>query len=141
MIFFLYSFDIYNKHFYVIINIYLKMNMTHNIVPITPLTKETLKKFKDDKNVQERMIIMKGYVQKIYGEVIKSAVNGNTSYAFSFSSLFDYQRYLNDKQHIIELITELYLVFPDSTIQYNEKYVYDIQDNKTVVKCIDIDWV
>ena len=48
------------------------MNMTHNIVPISPLTKETLKKFKDDKNVQERMIIIKGYVQKIYGEVIKS---------------------------------------------------------------------
>ena len=115
--------------------------MTHNIVPISPLTKETLKKYKNDKNVQERMIIMKGYVQKIYGEVIKSAVNGNTSYTFSFSSLFNYQRYLHDKQHIIELITELYLVFPDSTIQYNEKNIYDIQDNKTVAKCIDIDWV
>lgn len=38
--------------------------MTHTIVLISPLTKETLKKFKDDKNVQERMIIMKGYVQK-----------------------------------------------------------------------------
>ena len=115
--------------------------MTHNIVPISPLTKETLKKFKDDINVQERMQIIKGYVQKIYGEVIKSAVNGNTNYTFSFSSLFDYQRYLNDKQHILELITELYLVFPDSTIQYNEKNIYDIQDNKTVVKCIDIDWL
>ena len=116
--------------------------MTHNIVPITPLTKETLKKFKDDKSVQERMQIIKGYVQKIYGEVIKSAVNGNTNYTFSFSSLFDYQRYLNDKQHIIELITELYLVFPDSTIQFTEKYLYDdIQDNKTVVECIVIDWL
>jgi len=117
------------------------MNMTHNIVPITPLTKETLKKIKDDKSVQERMIIMKGYVQRIYGEVIKTAVNGNTNYTFSFSSLFDYQRYLHDKQHIIELITELYLVFPDSTIQFTEKNIYDIQDNKTVVKCIDIDWL
>ena len=115
--------------------------MTHNIVPITPLTKETLKKFKDDKNVQERMLIMKGYVQKIYGEVIKSAVNGNTSYTVSLSSLFDYQRYLHDKQHIIELITELYLVFPDSTIQFTEKNIYDIQDNKTVVECIVIDWL
>jgi len=117
------------------------MNMTHNIVPITQLTKETLKKFKDDKSVQDRMNFIKGYVQKIYGEVIKSAVNGNTSYTFSFSSLFDYQRYLNDKQHIIELITELYLVFPDSSIQYTEKYLYDIQDNKTVVECIVIDWL
>ena len=115
--------------------------MTHNIVPITPLTKETLKKFKDDKSVQERMIIMKGYVQKIYGEVIKSAVNGNTSYTVSLSSLCNYQRYLHDKQHILELITELYLVFPDSSIQYNEKYLYDIQDNKTVVECIVIEWM
>jgi hypothetical protein len=112
------------------------MNMTHNIVPITPLTKETLKKIKDDKSVQERMYNIKGYVQKIYGEVIKSAINGNTSYTFSLSN----QRYLHDKQHIIELITELYLVFPDSTIQYTEKNLYDIQDNKTVVKCIVIDW-
>ena len=94
--------------------------MTHNIVPITPLTKETLKKYKDDKSVQERIIIMKEYVQKIYGEVIKSAVNGNTSYTVSLSSLFNYQRYLHDKQHILELITELYLVFPDSTIQFTE---------------------
>jgi hypothetical protein len=117
------------------------MNMTHNIIPVTPLTKETLKNFKDDKSVQERIIIMKGYVQKIYGEVIKTAVNGNTSYTVSLSSLFNYQLYLHDKQHIIELITELYLVFPDSSIQYTEKNLYDIQDNKTFVKCIDIDWV
>jgi hypothetical protein len=116
------------------------MNMTHNIVPITPLTKETLKKFKDDKSIQERMIIMKGYVQKIYGEVIKSAVNGNTSYTVSLSNLYNSHLYLHDK-HIIELITELYLVFPDSTIQFTEKYLYDIQDNKTVVECIVIDWL
>ena len=114
--------------------------MTHNIVPITPLTKETLKKIKDDKNVQERMIIIKGYVQKIYGEVIKSAVNGNTSYTVSLSNLYNSHLYLHDK-HIIELITELYLVFPDSTIQFTEKYLYDIQDNKTIVECIVIDWL
>jgi hypothetical protein len=117
------------------------MNMPHTIVPISPLTKETLKKYKDDKSVQERMIIMKEYVQRIYVEVIKAAVNGNTSYTFSFSSLFNYQRYLHDKQHIIELITELYLVFPDSSIQFTEKNIYDIQDNKTIVKCIVIDWM
>ena len=114
--------------------------MTHNIVPITQLTKETLKKFKDDKSVQDRMNFIKGYVQKIYGEVIKSAVNGNTSYTVSLSSLYNSHLYLRDK-HIIELITELYLVFPDSSIQYTEKYLYDdIQDNKTIVECIVIDW-
>ena len=117
------------------------MNMIHNMIPITPLTKETLKKFKDDKSVQERMQIIKGCVQKIYDEVIKTAINGNTNYTVLLSSLFDYQRYLHDK-HIIELITELYLVFPDSTIQFTEKYLYDdIQDNKTVVECIVIDWL
>ena len=61
--------------------------MTHNIVPITQLTKETLKKIKDDKNVQERMIIMKEYVQRIYVEVIKAAVNGNTSYTVLLSCI------------------------------------------------------
>ena len=87
---------------------------------------------------KERMKIIKGYVQRIYGEVIKSAVNGNTNYTFLLSN----QRYLNDKQHILELITELYLVFPDSSIQYTEKYLYDdIQDNKTIVECIVIDWM
>lgn len=45
------------------------MNMTHNIVPISPLSKEA----------QERMNIMKGYVQKIYSETIKTAINGYTN--------------------------------------------------------------
>ena len=117
------------------------MNMTYNIVPISPLSKETLKKYKNDKEAQWRMNIMKGYVQKIYGETIKIAINGYTNYTFALSSLHHYQLYLHDKQYIIELITELYLVFPDSTIQYTEKNLYDIQDNKTIVQCIVIDWL
>ncbi len=112
------------------------MNMTHNIVPITPLTKETLKKYKNDKEAQERMNRNKGYVQKIYGETIKFAINGYTSYTFALASLY----HMNKQEYIMELITELYLVFPDSLIQYTEKNIYDIQDNKTITPCIVIDW-
>ena len=113
------------------------MNMTYNIVPISPLTKETLKKYKNDMEAQLRMNIMKGYVQKIYGEIIRTAANGYTNYTFSLSN----QRYLDDKQYIIELITELYLVFPDSLIQYTEKNLCDIESYKTITPCIDIDWM
>ena len=112
------------------------MNMTHNIVPISPLSKETLKKYKNDKEAQERMNIIKGNIQKIYGETINTAINGYTNYTFALSN----QHYLHDKQYIVELITELYLVFPDSTIQYTEKNIYDIQDIKTIIPCIVIDW-
>ena len=112
------------------------MNMTHDIVPISPLTKETLKRYKNDMEAQLRMNIMKGYVQKIYGEIIRTASNGYTDYTFSLSN----QRYLDDKQYIIELITELYLVFPDSLIQYTEKDLCDIQNYKTIMPCIVIDW-
>jgi hypothetical protein len=62
---------------------------------------------------------------------------GDTKYTFALYN----QPYLQDKKYIIELITELYLVFPDSTIQYTEKNLYDIQDNKTIVQCIVIDWL
>ena len=116
------------------------MNMTYNIVPISPLTKEKLKRYKNDKEAQERMNRNKGYVQKIYGETIKSAINGYTNYTCELSSLPHFQLYLHNKQYILELITELYLVFPDSSIQYTEKNLYDIQDKKTIIPCIDIDW-
>ena len=112
------------------------MNMTHNIVPINPLSKETLKKYKNDKEAQERMNIIKGNIQKIYGETINTAINGYTNYTFALSN----QHYLHDKQYVLELITELYLIFPDSTIQYTEKNIYDIQDIKTIIPCIVIDW-
>ena len=116
------------------------MNMTYNIVPISPLTKETLKKYKNDMEAQVRMNIMKGYVQKIYGEIIRTAVNGCTSYIFQLGCSSN-QRYLDNKDYIIELITELYLVFPDSLIQYTEKNLCDIESYKTITPCIDIDWM
>jgi hypothetical protein len=110
--------------------------MTYNIVPISPLTKETLKRYKNDTDAQVRMNIMKDYVQKIYSEIIRTAIYGYTDYTFSLSN----QRYLDDKQYILELITELYLVFPDSLIQYTEKDLCNIQDYKTITPCIVIDW-
>ena len=112
------------------------MSMTYNIVPITPLTKETLKKYKNDMEAQLRMNTMKDYVQKIYGDIIRTAIGGETEYIFALSN----QRYLDDKQYIIELITELYLVFPDSLIQYSEKNLSGIENCKTIIPCIVIDW-
>ena len=110
--------------------------MTYNIVPISPLTKETLKRYKNDMEAQVRMNIMKGYVQKIYGATIRTATNGYTNYTFFLYN----QRYLDDKQYILELITELYLVFPDSLIQYTETNLCDIQSYKTNTPSIFIDW-
>ena len=110
------------------------MNMTHNIIPVTPLTKETLKKYKNDMEAQVRMNMMKDYVQKIYGDVIRSAMYGETTYTFVLYN----QPYLQDKKYIIELITELYLVFPDSLIQYTEKNLCGI--SKIIEPCIEIDW-
>jgi hypothetical protein len=100
----------------------------------SPLTKETLKKYKNDMEAQVRMNMMKDYVQKIYGEVIRSAMYGDTNYTFALYN----QLYLQDK-YIIELITELYLVFPDSLIQYTEKNLC-IEDSKIIEPCIVIDW-
>jgi hypothetical protein len=110
--------------------------MTHNIVPISPLTKETLKKYKNDMEAQVRMNMMKGYVQKIYGETIRSAIYGDTEYTFALYN----QPYLQDKKYILELITELYLVFPDSLIQYTEINLSGIEDSKIIEPCIVIDW-
>ena len=110
--------------------------MTYNIVPITPLTKETLKKYKNDMEAQLRMNTMKNYVQKIYGDIIRTAIYGETEYIFALSN----QRYLDNKQYIIELITELYLVFPDSLIQYTEKNLCGIENIKNFEPCIEIDW-
>ena len=112
------------------------MNIIHNIIPVTPLTKETLKKYKNDMEAQARMNILKDYVQKIYGEIIRSAMYGETNYDFVLYN----KPYLQDKKYIIELITELYLVFPDSLIQYTEKNLSGIEDYKIIEPCIVIDW-
>ena len=110
--------------------------MAYNIVPISPLIKETLKNYKNDMEAQVRMNMMKDYVQKIYGEIIRSAMYGDTDYTFSLYN----QPYLQDKKDILELIGELYLVFPDSLIQYNEKKLCGIEDSKIIEPCIVIDW-
>jgi len=107
--------------------------MTNNIIPVSPLTKETLKKYKNDMEAQLRMNMMKDYVHKIYGNIIRSAIYGDTDYTFALYN----QPYLQDKKDIIELITELYLVFPDSLIQYTEK---NLCDSKIIEPCIVIDW-
>jgi len=106
--------------------------MTHNIIPVSPLTKETLNKYKHDMEAQVRMNMMKDYVHKIYGDVIRSAMYGDTNYTFVFYN----QPYLQDKKDIVELITELYIVFPDSLIQYSETTLY----GKIFTPCIIIDW-
>ena len=111
-------------------------HITHNIIPVTPLTKETLKKYKNDMEAQVRMNMMKDYVHKIYSEVIRSAMYGETNYTFALYN----NVYLQDKKDIIELITELYLVFPDSLIQYTEKNVCGIENIKNIEPCIEIDW-
>ena len=108
--------------------------MTHNSIPVTPLTKETLKKYKNDMEAQVRMNMIKDYVHKIYGDVIRSAMYGETNYTFTLYN----NVYLQDKKDIIELIAELYLVFPDSVIQYTEKSVCGI--SKIIEPCIEIDW-
>ena len=112
------------------------MNTTTNIIPVTPLTKETLKNYKNDMEAQVRINMMKGYVKKIYGEIIRSAMYGHTNYDFVLYN----QAYLQDKKYIIELITELYLVFPDSLIQYTEKNLCGKENSKIFEPCIVIDW-
>ena len=103
---------------------------------ITPLTKDTLKKYKNDMEAQVRMNMMKDYVKQIYSETIRNAIYGHTNYTFALYN----QPYLQDKKYIIELITELYLVFPDSLIQYTEINICGIKDSKIIEPCILIDW-
>ena len=110
--------------------------MAYNTVPISPLTKETLKKYKNDMEAQVRMNMMKDYVHKIYGETIRSAMYGHTEHIFALYN----QPYLQDIKYILELITELYLVFPDSLIQYTEINLSGIEDSKIIEPCIVIDW-
>jgi len=112
------------------------MNIVYNTVPISPLTKETLKKYKNDMKAQVRMNMRKDYVQKIYSETIRSAMYGDTTYTFALYN----QPYLQDKIYILELITELYLLFPDSVIQYTEKNLCGIENSKIIEPCIVIDW-
>ena len=61
---------------------------------------------------------------------------GDINYTFALYN----QPYLQDKKYILELIIELYLVFPDSLIQYTEKKLCGIEDFKIIEPCIVIDW-
>jgi len=116
---------------------------------LRPLHKEELFKFKNDKQVQERMFLIKGDVQYIYNETILTAVNGGTKYIFSLNNrnfLQEHNGYIMDKEkwrriYIQELIRELYDVFPDLTIHYDTRKLYDLQERETIIPCIIIDWL
>lgn len=119
----------------------------------TPLTKEILKGYiNDERNVFQRRNLIKGIIQEKYNEIIKLAIKGETKYVFP---LTDYLKCLNNRvnfnnllaniseygmKFINELISAIYLVLPDSNIQYNEKKIYDLQDRETIIPCIIIDW-
>ena len=112
------------------------MDITTNIIPATPLTKETLNKYKNDMEAQVRINIMKNYVHKIYSNIIRSTMYGDTHYTFPLYN----QPYLQNNKYILELITELYLVFPDSLIQYTDINLSGIENSKITEPCILIDW-
>jgi translation elongation factor EF-Ts len=73
------------------------LNTTYNIISVTPLTKETLNKYKNDMEAQVRMNMMKDYVRKIYGDIIRHAMYGYTTYTFVLYN----QPYLQDKKYTI----------------------------------------
>lgn len=119
----------------------------------TPLTKEILKGYiNDERNVFQRRNLIKVIIQEKYNEIIRLAIKGETKYVFP---LTDYLKCLNNRvnfnnllantseygmKFINELISAIYLVLPDSNIQYNEKKIYDLQDRETIIPCIIIDW-
>ena len=122
----------------------------------TPLTKEILKGYINEHEhyVLQRRNLIKGIIREKYNEIIKLAIKGETKYVFP---LTDYLKCLNNRgnfergnllantseygmKFINELISAIYLVLPDSNIQYNEKKIYDLQDRETIIPCIIIDW-
>ena len=120
----------------------------------TPLTRELLNGYVNEHqfNVYRRRDLIKGIIREKYNEIIKLAIKGETKYVFP---LTDYLKCLNNRvnfnnllantseygmKFINELISAIYLVLPDSNIQYNEKKIYDLQDRETIIPCIIIDW-
>ena len=120
----------------------------------TPLTKEILKGYINEHEhyVLQRQQLIKRIIREKYNEIIKLATKGDTKYVFP---LTDYLKSLNNRvnfnnllantseygmKFINELISSIYLVLPDSNIQYNEKKIYDLQDRETIIPCIIIDW-
>ena len=46
----------------IIIYFFIIMNITHNIIPVSPLSKETLQKYKNDMEAQVRINMMKDWI-------------------------------------------------------------------------------
>ena len=120
----------------------------------TPLTKEILKGYINEHEhyVLQRQQLIKRIIREKYNEIIKLATKGDTKYVFP---LTDYLKCLNNRvnfnnllantseygmKFINELISSIYLVLPDSNIQYNEKKIYDLQAREPIIPCIIIDW-
>ena len=66
---------------------------------------------------QIRMNMMKDYVQKIYGEIIRSAMYGETNYTFVLYN----QPYLQDKKDIIELLNHYEFPLYDGKNKINKE--------------------
>ena len=92
----------------------------YNIIPVTPLTKETLKKYKNDMEAQVRMNMIKNYVQKIYSEIIRSAMYGDTNYIFALYN----QPYLQDKEYILTFLKHYF---------YNKNQHYSRKNTKALI--------
>ena len=119
----------------------------------TPLTKEILKGYINEHHehyVFQRRNLIKGIIREKYNEIIKLATKGETKYVFPLTDYLkvnnkgNFNRLANTSEYgmkfINELISAIYLVLPDSNIQYNEKKIYDLQDRETIIPCIIIDW-
>jgi hypothetical protein len=111
-----------------------------------PLTKEILKEYANENpHVINDIRYQITYITKqIYHEIIQLAMKGDTKYAYELTI---YRPSISKRTspeyktiYVKELISSLYLVLPDSNIQYNEKKIYDLQDRETIVPCIMIDW-
>lgn len=122
---------------------------------LTPLTKELLNGYKNENqsNVFQRRNEIKSITQEIYCEIINLAIKGDTKYVFSLTNFCkNHSKNYNHRSNLLvnkteyhmkyinELISAIYLILPDSNIQYIEKKIYDLQDRETTVPCIIIDW-
>lgn len=96
-----------------------------------PLTKEILKEYVNEhqynvKHIREKVTSM---TREKYYEIIKLAVKGDTKYVFPLTNINSRSKLSATTQQeyrikfINELIRSLYLVLPDSNIQYNEKNI------------------
>lgn len=127
------------------------MNFIIKMSNFTPLTREILNSYinENDVNVFQRRDQIQSIIQETYNIIIKLAIKGHTKYVFP---LTNFLKCLNSRGNLLvnmseyhmkcinELISAVYLVLPDSNIQYSEKKIYDLQDKETTIPCIIIDW-